>query len=154
MADFMPHGHCYLWKPALVWLEVVTNGLIGVSYVAISATLAYLIKKGDYVPFRGMGIAFGVFIIACGLSHFLDIYVIWDPIYWFDGAIRAVTAIASVGTALLLPALVPKAIAFARGAKAMRECGIELEAAIADLGSLYEKTKELDELKTQFFANV
>ena len=31
---------------------------------------------------------------------------------------------------------------------------IELEAAIADLGNLYEKAKELDELKTQFFANI
>lgn len=24
---FMPHGHCYLWKPGLVWLQVLSNGL-------------------------------------------------------------------------------------------------------------------------------
>jgi signal transduction histidine kinase len=47
-----------------------------------------------------------------------------------------------------------KAVALARRAKAMHARGIELEAAIADLESLYEKAKELDELKTQFFANV
>ena len=23
---FMPHGHCYLWKPELVWLHVMPTG--------------------------------------------------------------------------------------------------------------------------------
>ncbi len=154
MGDFMPHGHCYLWKPALVWLEVGTNGLIGLSYVAISATLAHLVRRGQYVPFKGMALAFGIFIVTCGLTHFMDVYEIWHPIYWIDAATRAVTAAASVITAVMLPFLIPRALALSRGAKAMRERGIELEAAIADLGTLYEKTKELEELKTQFFANV
>ena len=25
---FMPHGHCYLWKPALVTLHLLSDGLI------------------------------------------------------------------------------------------------------------------------------
>jgi hypothetical protein len=25
---FMPHGHCYLWKPGLVWLHVGSDTLI------------------------------------------------------------------------------------------------------------------------------
>ena len=41
-----------------------------------------------------------------------------------------------------------KALALAKRAKALHERGIELEAAIADLGNLYEKAKELDELRT------
>lgn len=151
---FMPHGHCYLWQPALLWLQVGTNALIGGAYFGIAATLAYLVRRGDYVPFKGMALAFGVFIVTCGITHFMDVYVIWEPTYWLDGSIRAITAVASVGTAIMLPRLVPEAIALSRGAKAARERGIELQSAVEDLGRLYEKARELDQVKTQFFANV
>jgi hypothetical protein len=40
---FMPHGHCYLWTPSLVWIQVLSNGLIGISYVVISAMLAVMV---------------------------------------------------------------------------------------------------------------
>lgn len=151
---FMPHGHCYLWQPELLWVQAISNGLIGGAYFAIAATLAYLVYRGKYVPFKGMALGFGVFIVTCGVTHFMDVYVIWRPEYWVDGGIRLVTAVASVGTAVLLPPLVPKAIALSRGARAMRDRGIELETALDALGNLYERTKELDLLKTQFFANV
>lgn len=151
---FMPHGHCYLWLPSLLWLQVGTNALIAASYVSIAITLAYLVRRGDYLPFKGTALAFGAFIITCGMTHIMDVYVIWEPAYWLDGSIRAITAIASVGTAIMLPRLVPQAVALARGAKAARERGIELESAVEDLGRLYEKARELDQVKTQFFANV
>jgi signal transduction histidine kinase len=151
---FMPHGHCYLWQPGLLWLQVVSNAVIGLSYVAISVTIAYLVRKSHSLPFKGMAIAFGTFIISCGLTHLSDIYVIWYPAYWLDGALRAVTAVASVLTAVLLPPLVPEAIALVRSARTARERGIKLEAAIEDLGQMYEKAREIDQLKTRFFANV
>src|SRR5690606_15704021 len=88
------------------------------------------------------------------MTHFMDVYLIWEPSYWLDSAIRSLTALASVGTAIMLPRLVPEAIALSRGAKAARERGIELQSAVEDLGSLYEKARELDQVKTQFFANV
>ena len=70
---FLPHGHCYLWKPALVWLHVTSDLLIGVSYVAISVTLAYLVKRIRDIPFNWMFLAFGLFIIACGMTHFMEV---------------------------------------------------------------------------------
>ena len=87
---FMPHGHCYLWTPALVWLQVISNGLIGLSYVAISATLGVLIARVRDLPFKAIYAAFGVFIISCGFTHFMDIWVIWSPRYWFDAQDRFV----------------------------------------------------------------
>ena len=57
---FIPHGHCYLWKPELVWLHVSSDMLIGLSYVAISATLAYLVYKARRdIPFDWVLLAFG-----------------------------------------------------------------------------------------------
>lgn len=151
---FMPHGHCYLWKPELVWLQVISNGLIGLAYVAISSTLALLVYRIRDIPFKVMYLAFGTFIVTCGVTHFFDVWVIWNPTYWVDGAMRGLTAIASVGTALFLPPLIPKAVSLVRGAKAAHDRGIQLETAVRDLGTMYEKAKELEELKTQLFANI
>jgi hypothetical protein len=30
--DFMPHGYCYMWVPRIVWLHVISDGLIAVAY--------------------------------------------------------------------------------------------------------------------------
>jgi signal transduction histidine kinase len=152
--DFMPHGHCYLWQPEMVWLQVVSNGLIGLAYVAISLTLVYLVYQIRNIPFQWIYLAFGLFIISCGFTHFLDIWTVWRPYYWLDGTLRALTALASVGTACALPRLVPKAVALAQAAKAAHDQGIQLATAYQQLGEVFEKTKEIDKLKTQFFANV
>ena len=151
---FMPHGHCYLWKPGLVWLHVVSDGLIWASYVAISGTLAYLVHRVGDIPFKWVFFAFGIFIVSCGFTHFFEVWTVWNPIYWISGGVKSLTAVASVGTAVLMPPLVPKAVALARSARVAREKGIALETAYKDLGNLYEKTRELERAKTDFFANV
>ncbi|HEX6241248.1 MAG TPA: histidine kinase dimerization/phospho-acceptor domain-containing protein, partial [Polyangiales bacterium] len=152
--SFMPHGHCYLWTPSMVWLQVLTNGAIGVSYVAISLTLVGFMRRMPELPLRFLYVAFGVFIIACGFTHFMDVWVIWEPHYWLDGSLRLITAIASVGTAFVLPRLVPQAVMIVEGTQRMRREGVALERAMADLATLYKRTRELDQLKTDFFANV
>ncbi|MEZ4235440.1 MAG: ATP-binding protein [Myxococcota bacterium] len=151
---FMPHGHCWLWTPGLLWLQVLTNLSIGLAYVAISATLALLVHQIRDIPFRRVYLAFGVFIITCGFTHFMDVWVIWHPNYWTDGFMRLITALASVATAFLLPPLIPQAVALARGANAAHERGLHLQTAMHDLERLYERATEVDRLKTQFFANV
>lgn len=51
---FMPHGHCYLWTPSLVLLEVLANALIGLAYASIAATLAHIVSKIRDLPFERM----------------------------------------------------------------------------------------------------
>jgi PAS domain S-box-containing protein len=141
-ADFMPHGHCYFWTPELVWLQVIANGSIGLAYFAISLTLAYIVHRIRNMPFQWMYLAFGVFIVACGITHLMDVWVIWKPYYWLDGAIRALTAVASVGTAILLVPLVPKAVALSQAARVAHDRGIELVKLNSELAALYEKSRE------------
>lgn len=49
--DFMPHGFCYLWNPRLVGLHVVSDTLIGISYLSIPVTLFYFSRKRRDAPF-------------------------------------------------------------------------------------------------------
>ncbi|MGH9713445.1 MAG: PAS domain S-box protein [Candidatus Acidiferrales bacterium] len=108
--DFMPHGYCYLWNPGLVWLHVVSDSLIALAYFSIPVTLAWFVRKRRDLPFSGIFIMFGVFIVACGTTHVMEIWNLWHASYWLAGAVKAVTAVASVGTAILLIPLVPKAL--------------------------------------------
>lgn len=139
--EFMPHGHCYLWQPGMVWLQVITNLAIGFAYLSISLTLAHLVRRIRDIPFRRVYLAFGTFIVACGFTHFMDVWIIWQPLYWLDGAIRAITAIASVGTAILLFPLLPRVAALAAAARITREHELRREELNRQLSALYEEQK-------------
>jgi PAS domain S-box-containing protein len=108
--DFMPHGHCYLWNPRLIWLHVISDSLIALSYFAIPVILLWLVYKRRNVPFGWMLGLFGTFIVACGSTHVMEVWNLWHADYWLAGMIKAVTAAASVSTAILLARVVPRAI--------------------------------------------
>jgi len=139
---FMPHGHCYLWSPEMVWTQVSANLLIGVAYAAIATTLAILVRKIRNIPFAWVYLAFGTFILSCGLTHFFDIVTVWHPIYWADAGVRVVTATASVATAVLIVPMVPKAVNFAEAARLSIDRGRQLEAAHLALEKAHESLAE------------
>jgi PAS domain S-box-containing protein len=109
---FMPHIHCYLNHPPLVWTMVVTDALIGISYLVISFTLISLVKRIN-LPFQLIFVAFGLFIFACGGTHFMEIYNLWVPNYWMSALVKVITAAASVTTAVAIIFLKDRIIAFA-----------------------------------------
>src|ERR1700761_5285035 len=108
---YMPHGYCFLWNPGLIGLHVISDLLIALSYLSIPFTLAYFVRKRRDLPFHWMFICFGVFILACGATHGMGVWTLWHANYWVSGSIKAITAMASVPTAILLVKLVPDAIA-------------------------------------------
>lgn len=109
--NFIPHGHCYLWMPELVWLHILADSLIALSYYSIPLTLMYFVGKREDVPFKSVFLLFGAFIISCGTSHLMEVWTLWHPDYWLAGAIKAITGIISFYTALTLIPLVPQALA-------------------------------------------
>src|SRR5919199_4489719 len=100
--SFMPHGYCYLWRPELVWLHVVSDFLIAIAYYSIPITLIYFVRKRQDLPFNRIFILFGAFIIACGTTHLMEIWTLWHPTYWLSGFIKAITAVTSLHTAVAL----------------------------------------------------
>jgi len=107
---FMPHGMCYLWQPGLIGLHVASDALTALAYFSISFTLLYFVRRRQDIGFNWIIVCFAVFIVACGATHLMDIWVIWQPSYWLSGGVKAITAGASVGTAILLLKLVPVAV--------------------------------------------
>jgi len=106
----MPHGMCLRWQPGLIWLHVSSDALTALAYFCIPFTLVYLVKRRRDLVFNWMFVLFGVFILACGTTHAMSIWTLWHGTYRLDGLIKAITAIASVPTAVLLVRLMPQAV--------------------------------------------
>ena len=72
--NFLPHWYCLVGDKRLLWTTVIADLLIGLSYVAISTTLAWLVRRaGRDLPYSGFLWAFGLFIVSCGVTHFFEI---------------------------------------------------------------------------------
>jgi signal transduction histidine kinase/CheY-like chemotaxis protein len=153
--SFMPHGFCYLWVPQLWLMHVSSDLLIGLSYVAISSTLVYLIYRARRdIPFSWIFLAFGVFIVACGMTHFMEVWTIWHATYWLSGYVKLLTASVSVATAVVLPFLVPKVFMLIESVKISEERKAQLETAHYELAEARDAALEATRLKSEFLANM
>jgi signal transduction histidine kinase/CheY-like chemotaxis protein len=106
--DFMPHGHCFLWDPAILWLHVASDLMIAAAYYSIPVGLIYFARKRPDMPFRTLFVLFSLFIVLCGTTHLLSVWVLWHPDYGPEGLVKLVTALVSVLTAILVWLLMPQ----------------------------------------------
>jgi signal transduction histidine kinase len=106
-----PHGLCLLWRPELIWLHVLSDGFIALAYFSIPIVLSVFISKRPDFGFGWVICAFVVFITACGATHLFGIWTLWFPDYAAEGAVKGITALASVATAVGLWPLLPKVLA-------------------------------------------
>ena len=131
---FMPHGHCYLWNSKIIMLHLVSDALIGLAYTSIPFTLVYFVRRRRDLPFSWMFLLFGLFIISCGATHYMEIWTLWNSTYWLAGGIKAITALASVSTAVLLVRLVPHALELPSPDN-LRKAKEELEKTVTQLAA-------------------
>jgi PAS domain S-box-containing protein len=128
---FSPHGFCLLWEPGLIWLHVGAGLLTALAYFSIPAALLVFLRQRPDFRYRGLcGLAVA-FITLCGTSHLVDVVTLWQPLYWLQGVIKAMTAAVSVVTAVLLWPLIPKAIAIPTPA-ALEEANARLEREVQE----------------------
>lgn len=142
---FMPHGHCYLWRPGLLWLHVGSDTLIAASYFSIPVALYLFVRRRSDLAFPWIFSLFAAFIFFCGMTHLLEIWTVWEPTYWLEGTIKLITALVSLGTAVVLWPLMRPALALPSPA--------QLRGANDELASEIEKRRkaehELRELNTE-----
>ncbi|MGZ5257929.1 MAG: sensor histidine kinase [Burkholderiales bacterium] len=129
--DFMPHGYCYLWQPGIVWLHATSDALIALSYYLIPLVLIYFVRKRPDLPFNWIFVMFGIFILACGTTHMMEVWTLWHGVYRLSGVIKAFTAVVSVATAVMLVRSVPQALALPSPTQ-LRTANLKLENEITE----------------------
>ena len=148
---FSPHGICLLWEPELIWLHVFSDAVIAVAYFSIPVALSIVVSKRRDFQFGWIGWSFAAFILACGLTHIFLIITLWIPIYGLEGIVKAITAIASIITAVIMWPLIPKIIAIPspgqlrQAYKALEEEGKQRRGA----ETLLQRFRETEATETQ-----
>ena len=145
---FMPHGYCLMWRPAIFWLNLISDAVIATSYYSIPFVLLYFVMRRRDLVFRWMFVMFGIFILGCGTTHVMGIWTLWNPDYAVDGLVKALTALVSIATAIMLWPLIPQALALpspGQLARANRELNREIgerrqaESAVRQLNDELER---------------
>lgn len=154
-SDFMPHGHCYYWQADVVWLNLLSDAAITLAYYSIPICLLYFVRRRRDAPFPKVFVMFGTFILACGTTHAMEIWTLWHGTYRLAGLIKAFTAAASIGTAVALVRVTPKALALRSPAEWQR-ANDALQDEIAERerieGTLRETAAELTRANSELEA--
>lgn len=112
-----PHGFCLLWAPGLIVLHAASDAIIGLAYFSIPLALASFASQRKDLEYGWVIQLFVAFILACGTTHLMSILTLWSPAYGIEGIIKAITALLSIATAVILWPLIPKLVALPSGSQ-------------------------------------
>ncbi|MBR1210875.1 ATP-binding protein [Bradyrhizobium sp. JYMT SZCCT0180] len=103
MSTLTPHGACLLWKPELIWLNVVSDAMLAGAFFATAFVLGFFVWRRRDVMFRSVFWTFAIFAAFCGVTRLLSILTLWVPAYGIEAVTKGVLAlISAVITAALL----------------------------------------------------
>jgi PAS domain S-box-containing protein len=109
-AAFLPHGYCNPWRPDILTLHVVSDLVIAGSYFSIPLVIGMFVRKrADLAAeHRRLAALLAAFMLGCGMTHVMAAVVLWDPVYGLEGLIKALTALVSIATAIVLWPMLPR----------------------------------------------
>jgi signal transduction histidine kinase len=143
--DFMPHGHCYFWEPAIVWSHAIADSIIALAYFTIPMSLFFIFRKRTDFNYVWIALCFAVFILGCGATHVMDVINIWEPMYRLDAGLRILTAVASIGTAIILIKITPQVLLIPSIAE-WKRVNNELTESHSKLKDSYDELSKAEDL--------
>jgi signal transduction histidine kinase/CheY-like chemotaxis protein len=124
---FMPHAYC-LRDSSLIAVHAAADSVIALSYLLIPAALLIFVRRRRDIAFPWMFTLFAIFILGCGATHTFAVVTLWRPLYRLDALLKVTTALASIGTTVMLFRLLPKLMLIPSPAQ-LREVNARLEEA-------------------------
>ena len=142
-------------SPNLMMVMAIANGLIVVAYASIPVFLLVFIRKRKDIPFTGIILLFGAFILACSVTHFIHILGLWWPTDWWQAAVDSACAAISLATAILVWPLLPKLLAIPSPQqlrtvnRELQKEKVELESTQILLRQAYDEVEKRVEERTR-----
>jgi signal transduction histidine kinase/ActR/RegA family two-component response regulator len=156
----MPHGQCYLWRSDILWLNVGSDVMVALAYFSIPLSIIYFLQKRKGAEYNWVFWMFAHFIVACGATHMMGAWTVWNPDYGWQGLVKAYTGVVSIATAVTLWYFLPKALRLPTASQ-LRQANADLGREVmerqklcARLQSQNKKLKESERLERAFIANV
>ena len=109
MSKLTEHGASLLWKPELIWLNVVSDAMVSVAFFTTAFVLAFFLwRRHRELMFRGVFLIFAIFVAVCGVTRLLSIYTMWVPAYELEAVIKVFLALISVPVTVALLLALPR----------------------------------------------
>lgn len=110
-SGFPPRWHCGMWEEGHGWLHVISDTLIFGAYTLIPVSLLiFAWKKHREILYAKLVWLFAAFILACGIGHLIEATIFWHPWYRFSGLVKAITAVVSWATLIMIIRKLPTAL--------------------------------------------
>jgi PAS domain S-box-containing protein len=103
-------GLSSLAPSGVLWLNVISDVLIAFSYYGISLALLHFFRKRPQVASGWLILLGSAFIFACGTSHLVEAWTVWEPKYRLAGFVKAITAAGAVMTSASMWRFMPVAL--------------------------------------------
>jgi PAS domain S-box-containing protein len=109
--DFIPHGYCLAWNPALLWTTVLSNAILALAYSIYPIAISYFVWKRKDLQYRWLYLSFfNGFILTCGGTHLFKVVTVWLPLYWLSAYVDALAAAVAVATVFAIWRVIPQAL--------------------------------------------
>jgi PAS domain S-box-containing protein len=109
--DFIPHGYCLAWNPALLWTTVMSNATMVLAYDSYPIGIAYFVWKRKDLQYRWLYLSFfNGFILTCTTTHLFKVVTVWLPLYWLSAYVDALAAAVAVATVFAIWWVIPQAL--------------------------------------------
>lgn len=121
--EAVPYSYCATCSPELLWLHVISDLLITLSFYVIFLSFIHFIRQRKNLPYPWLLALFAGFIVACGGTHLLSVIMIWAPLYWLGGLLKAFTAMLSVAIVVPMLRVIPRVLSVSGAAQVQAEAG-------------------------------
>ena len=112
MSKLAEHGACLLWKPELIWLNVISDAIVAAAFFTTTYVIAFFLwRRHHELMFRGVFLIFAIFVAVCGVARLLSIYTIWLPIHEIEALTKALLALISIPVMAVLLLALPRILA-------------------------------------------
>jgi diguanylate cyclase (GGDEF)-like protein len=105
---FFPFGAAFQWNPDLMRLHALSEAGIALAYLSFPILLVIFLNQRRDTPYLRLFLMFALFSALGGATHVVAIIEIWKPIFWADGLLKALTAVVSIATVIMLAPILPK----------------------------------------------
>lgn len=102
LPPYMAHGICWRGDPGLIWSMAIGNAIIFASYTAISFVFLRVLLSANLGRVAPLARGFCAFIVTCGLTHLVEIAMIWYGYFWLQSIVIWMCVFPSAATALYM----------------------------------------------------
>lgn len=144
--NFMPHGMCYLWQSNILWTTVIADVVTALAYYSITIAVIVFVRRRKDLPCPWFFILAGsVIFMACGTSHLIGAMVIWQPIYGVSAVMKAITAVTSMATGVVIWFVLPFFLALP-SPEMLKKKNISLQQSLDKLRATQKQLIESEKL--------